>query len=118
MARHGTDDFGDGTAAESGTSRVDAAVEQAKSTAGDLADALPGAAATAGEAARQVQAQVGSMSYEGLAVGSALSLGAALGLLISGSNRLLVLMALVPAIVMGSYLVNERQATQLRARLH
>ena len=118
MARHDTDDFGDGAAEESGASRVDAAVEQARSAAGNLADALPGAAATAGDAARQVQAQVGSMSYEGLAVGSALSLGAALGLLISGSNRLLVLMALLPAIVMGSYLVNERQGTQRRARLH
>ena len=89
MARHDTDDFPDGAAEKPGTSRVDAAVEQAKSAAGDLADAFPGAAATAGDAARQVQAQVGSMSYEGLAVGSALSLGAALGLLISGSNRLL-----------------------------
>ncbi|MDA8201546.1 MAG: hypothetical protein M0Z49_02045 [Chloroflexi bacterium] len=118
MAKH-TDEFDDQVTPDTNsTPNASDALQQARSTASDLANAVPGAASSAGDAARQVQAQMGSMSFEGLAVGSALSLGTALGLLISGSNRLLVLLALIPAIVMGSYLVNERQSQQPRMRLH
>jgi len=80
----------------------------AKGIASDVADRAAAAAQRLPEAASVTGAQferanqiIQSESDEVLAVGTSLSLGLALGLLLGGANRLLVILALIPASMMG-----------------
>ncbi|HEY7133298.1 MAG TPA: hypothetical protein VH440_13675 [Candidatus Limnocylindrales bacterium] len=80
----------------------------AKGIATDVADKASAAASRLPDAANEAGLQLGranqliqSESDEVLTVGTALSLGLALGLLLGGANRLLVLLALVPGTAMG-----------------
>lgn len=90
---------------ESGrTAAIGGAVSDAAATARDVvADAagrLPDAAASARSAIEDANRQMRGGSDEMLAVGSALSLGLAGGLLIAGAPRLIVTAALVPAVML------------------
>jgi hypothetical protein len=80
----------------------------ARDIAGDVADKASAAAARLPDAANATGVQLGkanemirSESDEVLAVGTSLSLGLAVGLLLGGANRLLVILALIPATAMG-----------------
>ncbi len=76
--------------------------------AGDVASRLPAAAASTREVISTAQLRMESSSDELLSNATMLSLGVALGLLLGGSNRLLVAMALIPAAAMGATLVDRR----------
>ena len=80
----------------------------AKGIATDVADRAAAAAARLPEAANATGVQIGRAnaliqreSDEVLAVGTSLSLGLAMGLLLGGANRILVILALIPATAMG-----------------
>lgn len=110
------------------TSTRTSAATDPRRTAGDAVQAMTGAvgdaAAEAGArlpeaaaATRDALADAGrtirSGSDERLSAGTLLSFSFALGLLIGGANRLLVLLALVPAAAMGITLL-DRQAMSPR----
>lgn len=80
----------------------------AKEVAGDVADRavaavqrLPEAASATGAQLERANRVIRSESDEVLAVGTSLSLGLAMGLLLGGANRLLVILAMIPATAMG-----------------
>jgi hypothetical protein len=90
----------------------------AKAIASDVADKavaaaqrLPDAASATGFQLEKANQIIRSESDEVLAVGASLSLGMALGLLLGGANRLLVILALVPATAMGLTLFNRYNGT-------
>jgi hypothetical protein len=91
----------------------------AKGIAGDVADRAVAAAQRLPEAANVTGAQleragqiIRSESDEVLAVGTSLSLGLAMGLLLGGANRLLVILALIPATAMGFTLFDRHGGTR------
>lgn len=91
----------------------------AKGIASDVADRAVAAAQRLPDAASQTGAQleranqmIQSESDEVLAVGASLSLGMAMGLLLGGANRLLVILALVPAAAMGLTLFDRHGGTR------
>lgn len=80
----------------------------AKGIANDVADKavaaaqrLPDAATATGAQIERANQMIRSESDEVLAVGTSLSLGLAMGLLLGGANRILVILALIPATAMG-----------------
>jgi hypothetical protein len=81
---------------------------QAASMAGEVANRMPAATATAQQAIGVAQRQIESSSDEMLTAGTMFSLGIALGLLLAGSSRLLVAVALIPAAAMGATLIDRR----------
>jgi hypothetical protein len=104
----------------------DSAVQQAKDTVRDVADQvknvaneaaarLPEAAATTRDALVDAQRRIDSGSDETLSAGTLVAFGFALGLLVGGANRLLVMLALVPAAAMGLTLL-DRQNPRPAAR--
>ncbi len=91
----------------------------AKGIAGDVADKavaaaqrLPDAASATGVQLEKANQLIRSESDEVLAVGTSLSLGMAIGLLLGGANRLLVIVALVPATAMGLTLFDRHNGTR------
>ena len=91
----------------------------AKTIAVDVADRaaataakLPDAANAAGLQIGRANAMIRRESDEVLTVGTALSLGLALGLLLGGANRILVILALIPASAMGYTLFDRHGATR------
>lgn len=92
----------------------------AKGIAADVADRAANAAQRLPEAASATGAQIDranqairSESDEVLAVGTSLSLGLALGLLLGGANRLLVIFALIPGTMMGYTLFDRHNGTRI-----
>lgn len=80
----------------------------ARGIAADVADRaataaqrLPEAASATGAQLERANQAIQRESDEVLAVGTSLSLGLALGLLLGGASRLLVILALIPATMMG-----------------
>jgi hypothetical protein len=69
---------------------------------------LPDAAASTRDAVTSAQHQMGAMRDETLTAGAMLSLGVAFGLLLANASRLLVALALIPAVAMGSTLIDRR----------
>jgi hypothetical protein len=101
-----------GTADEtSRTAAVGDAVAEAAGTArgvaGDAVARLPEVAATTRSAIEDANRQMRAGSDEMLSVGSVLSFGFAMGLLIGGASRLLVAVALIPAAAMGLTLMDR-----------
>ena len=82
---------------------VASAAEQAVSK---LPEATQSTRAAVEEANRAIQ----SGSDEALMAGTTLSVGLALGLLLGGANRLLVILALIPAAAMGFTLLDRSQS--------
>ena len=92
----------------------------AKGIAGEVADRAAAAAARLPDAANATGVQIGRAndliqreSDEVLVVGTSLSLGLAMGLLLGGANRLLVILALIPASAMGYTLFDRHNGSRL-----
>jgi hypothetical protein len=96
----------------------------AKGIAGEVADRaaaaashLPEAANVTGASLERAGQAIRSESDEVLAVGTSLSLGLAMGLLLGGANRILVILALIPATAMGFTLFDRHGGTGSRPRI-
>jgi hypothetical protein len=87
------------------------AADTVMSVANDAAARLPEAAATTRVAIADARRAIDSGSDESLSAGTLVAFGFALGLLVGGANRILVLLALVPAAAMGLTLL-DRQSTR------
>lgn len=91
----------------------------AKGIASDVADRavaaaqkLPDAATVTGAQIERANQMIQRESDEVLAVGTSLSLGLAMGLLLGGANRILVILALIPATAMGFTLFDRHGGTR------
>jgi len=76
------------------------------------AQRLPEAANVTGAQIERANQLIQGESDEVLAVGTSLSLGLAMGLLLGGANRLLVILALIPATAMGFTLFDRHGGTR------
>jgi hypothetical protein len=122
MATTRTEDTVTGTF-DPGSGRQDDAADavgrrRVADTARDLADTmsdaatrlsprLSDAAASTAEAVRESDRMIRSTSDQGLVMIGALSIGTAIGLLVGGSNRFLVILSLVPAVMVGRTIVER-----------
>ena len=91
--------------------------ETARAVAGNVASAaeqavskLPEATQSTRSAVEEANRAIQSGSDEALMAGTTLSVGLALGLLLGGANRLLVILALIPAAAMGFTLLDRSQS--------
>jgi len=90
---------------------VDTARDVAGNAIGVVSDAaarLPEATATTRGALADAGRTIQSGSDESLSAGTLVSFGFALGLLVGGANRILVMLALVPAAAMGLTLLDRQ----------
>jgi hypothetical protein len=103
------------------TTQAKEAVRDAAETVRDAADTvlsaaneavarLPEAAATTRDAIADARRTIDSSNDETLSAGTLVAFGFALGLLVGGAHRLLVLLALVPAAAMGLTLLDRQSA--------
>lgn len=90
--------------------------QTAKAVAGNAANVaneavarLPEATQATRQAVEDANRAIQSGSDEALMAGTTLSVGLALGLLLGGANRLLVILALIPAAAMGFTLLDRSQ---------
>ena len=102
---------------------ADGARQTAREVAGTVATAASGAVARLPEAAQTTRGAVEEAnrairagSDEVLTAGTTLSVGLALGLLLGGANRLLVILALIPAAAMGFTLLDRSQSGRSRLK--
>jgi hypothetical protein len=116
------------TADSADTSRIETARETARDAASSAKEAagtvlgvaneamshLPEAAATTRDTLAEASRTIRTSSDESLSAGTLVSFGFALGLLVGGANRLLVLLALVPAVAMGLTLLDRQGGTPVR----
>jgi len=91
--------------------------DTARAVAGNVANAaeqavskLPEATQSTRAAVEEANRAIQSGSDEALMAGTTLSVGLALGLLLGGANRLLVILALIPAAAMGFTLLDRSQS--------
>ena len=87
------------------------AADTVRSVANDAVAKFPEAAATTREALADARRTIDSGSDETLSAGTLVAFGFAMGLLVGGANRLLVVLALIPAAAMGLTLL-DRQSTK------
>ena len=78
-----------------------------RDAAESVASRLPEAAATTRAAVDDAARRIETGSDEMLTAGATLSLGVAIGLLIAGASRILVVLALIPAAAMGLTLLDR-----------
>ena len=107
------------TTTSSSTKTSDDLATTAKGIAADVADRastaaqrLPEAASATGAQIERANLAIQRESDEVLAVGTSLSLGLAMGLLLGGASRLLVILALIPATMMGYTLFDRHGGTR------
>ena len=81
-----------------------------------IASRLPDAAATTQAAVDEAARSIETGSDEMLTAGTTLSLGLAVGLLIGGASRILVVLALIPAAAMGLTLLDRNNRNGSRRR--
>jgi len=91
------------------------AAEKVRASAERAAERLPDAMAGAQVAARDTQRALDEMPNQALIIGTSFSLGLGVGLFLTGSNRLLVLLALMPAAAMAATLLGREEAQQAAA---
>ena len=91
--------------------------QTAKAVAGNVGNVaneavarLPEATQATRQAVEEANRAIQSGSDEALMAGTTLSVGLALGLLLGGANRLLVILALIPAAAMGFTLLDRSQS--------
>ena len=94
---------------------VSDASDTVRGAAGDAVARLPEVAATTRAAIEDANRQMRAGRDEMLAIGSVLSFGFALGLLLGGAARLLVAVALVPAAMMGLTLLDRSSRSRRSA---
>jgi hypothetical protein len=102
---------GMGKAAEVMPDAMAGAQERIRAGMGKAAEVMPDATARAQGATRDAQRRIDEMSDEKLLAGSSFLLGLAIGMFISGANRLLVFLVALPAASMLSTMANRRKAT-------
>jgi hypothetical protein len=78
-----------------------------RGAAENVASRIPEAAASTRAAVDEAARRIETGSDEMLTAGATLSLGLAIGLLIGGANRILVVLALIPAAAMGMTLLDR-----------
>lgn len=78
-----------------------------RGAAENVASRIPEAAATGRAAVDEAARRIETGSDEMLTAGATLSLGLAIGLLIGGASRILVVLALIPAAAMGMTLLDR-----------
>ena len=83
------------------------AASKARAAASDVADRVPGAVASAQEAADQTARTLNELPDQSLMLGAAFSVGVGVGMFLSGTNRLMVVLALVPAAAMAATLLSR-----------
>ncbi len=88
-------------------------VENAREMAGELAAQLPSAAATTKAAMDEANRQMESTSDIVLTLGATFAFGVTLGLFLSGTNRVAVAAALIPAVAMSMTVVDRRSRGSL-----
>ena len=100
-----------------GASQNGGPAETARAVAGNVANVaeqavskLPEATQSTRSAVEEANRAIQSGSDEALMAGTTLSVGLALGLLLGGANRLLVILALIPAAAMGFTLLDRSQS--------
>ena len=87
------------------------AAEIVRTTAERAAEKWPEAVAGAQTAARDTQLALERMPNQGLLVGTSFSLGLGVGLFMTGANRLLVALAIAPAVAMAATLLARDEET-------
>jgi hypothetical protein len=92
------------------------AAETVRNAAGDAAARLPDVAATTRSAIEDANRHMRAGSDEMLAIGTVLSFGFAMGLLIGGAARVLVAAALIPAAMMGLTMLDRSSRTRTGAK--
>jgi hypothetical protein len=107
----GSTDNGKGRGAVGVLSNAQDAAEMVRTTAASAAEKLPTAMAGAQTAARDTQRALEKLPNQGLVVGTSFSLGLGVGLFMTGANRLLVLVAMVPAVAMAATLMGRDEDT-------
>jgi hypothetical protein len=110
----GTTSSDNGTASPLGGAASDAA-GAVRGVAADAVARLPDVAATTRSAIEDANRQMRAGSDEMLAVGTILSFGFAMGLLIGGATRLLVAAALIPAAMMGLTMLDRSSRSRAAA---
>ncbi len=83
-------------------------VDAARGTASDIVSQLPAAAAQTRAAVDEATRQMQSTSDVVLTLGATFAFGVTLGLFLSGTNRVAVAVALVPAVAMAMTVVDRR----------
>jgi hypothetical protein len=98
-----------------GTTVSDAAGTM-RGAAGDAVSRLPEVAATTRSAIEDANRQMRAGSDEMLTIGSVMSFGFAMGLLLGGASRLLVAVALIPSAMMGLTLLDRSSRARTGTR--
>ena len=88
------------------------AQDAVKTAAETAAERLPTAVASAQVAVTDTQRALDELPNQALVIGTSFSLGLGVGMFLTGTNRLLVLVALVPAAAMAATLVGRGSATE------
>ncbi len=108
MPTSATTEQGEAGAASGGiVSTAQEAASRARAAATDVAGKVPDAVATAQVAVDDTARALNELPDQTLMLGAAFSLGVGVGLFLTGTNRLTVLLALVPAAAMAATLISR-----------
>jgi hypothetical protein len=88
------------------------AATRVRAAAETVAERLPAAMDTAQDAVNQTARQLEELPNQALVVGTSFSLGLGVGMFLTGTNRLLVLLALLPAAAMAATLVGRENGIE------
>jgi hypothetical protein len=91
------------------------AAERVKTAAETAAERLPDAVASAQVAVTDTQRALDELPNQALIIGTSFSLGLGVGMFLTGTNRLLVLLALAPAAAMAPTLVGRGSTSDVAA---
>ena len=87
---------------------LDGLTQRAREAASTMTDAAEGLTARLPDAATEVDRLIRSSSDDTLRIVTVAAVGVAVGLLVGGANRLLILAALIPAAIVGLALSGRR----------
>ena len=116
VAAADTDDTDDTSRNGGLGSTVAEAAGTVRGAAGDAVSRLPEVAATTRSAIEDANRQMRAGSDEMLTIGSVMSFGFAMGLLLGGASRLLVAGALIPSAMMGLTLLDRSSRARTGTR--
>jgi hypothetical protein len=83
---------------------------KARAAASEVADRMPAAVASAQEAVDETARTLNELPDQTLMLGAAFSLGVGVGMFLTGTNRLTVLLALAPAAAMAATLLSRESS--------
>jgi hypothetical protein len=107
----------DGGRTEEARQMLDEVAGTVRTRAQDVAARLPEAAEATRGALDQAGRQLEQSSTDSLMTGAAFSLGMVAGLILAGANRVLVVIALLPAAAMGATLLDRwNRSTRMTGR--